>query len=121
MSYHVRHHILSYHILSLQVWKRSGAWFFKGLPKYVIPEKKVEGPKHGTPNNKGKVEYRGSQKGHAGTVRTYNNWSRGRGSQGNIVRKNSCFVHLVMKLTNLFSFDLKILKLNLMKYVSYGS
>lgn len=65
-----------------EVWKRSGAWFFKGLPKYVIPEKKPEGPKHGTPVHKGKVEYRGSQKGPSGTTRTYNNWTRGRGSQG---------------------------------------
>ncbi|XP_053375706.1 rabphilin-3A-like isoform X2 [Mercenaria mercenaria] len=65
-----------------EVWKRSGAWFFKGLPKYVIPEKKAEMPKHGAANHKGKPEYRGSQKGHPGTPRTYNNWSRGRGSQG---------------------------------------
>ncbi|XP_015592849.1 uncharacterized protein LOC107266663 isoform X3 [Cephus cinctus] len=25
-----------------EMWKKSGAWFFKGLPKYVLPEKKVE-------------------------------------------------------------------------------
>ena len=24
-----------------EMWKKSGAWFFKGLPKYVLPEKKV--------------------------------------------------------------------------------
>ncbi|KAL4223052.1 Rabphilin 3A-like (without C2 domains) [Mactra antiquata] len=65
-----------------EVWKRSGAWFFKGLPKYVIPEKKIEGQKHGAGNHKSKTEYRGSQKGHSGGGRPYNNWSRGTGSQG---------------------------------------
>ncbi|XP_022085712.1 double C2-like domain-containing protein beta isoform X2 [Acanthaster planci] len=25
-----------------ELWKRSGAWFFKSLPKYIIPEKKVD-------------------------------------------------------------------------------
>ncbi|XP_020711680.2 rabphilin-3A isoform X4 [Athalia rosae] len=25
-----------------EMWKKSGAWFFKGLPKYVLPEKKVD-------------------------------------------------------------------------------
>ncbi|CAG5122542.1 unnamed protein product, partial [Candidula unifasciata] len=29
-----------------EVWKRSGAWFFKGLPKYVLPEKKTESGKY---------------------------------------------------------------------------
>ncbi|XP_043276689.1 rabphilin-3A isoform X2 [Venturia canescens] len=26
-----------------EMWKKSGAWFFKGLPKYVLPEKKERG------------------------------------------------------------------------------
>lgn len=26
------------HRLHPQVWKRSGAWFFKGLPKQVLPQ-----------------------------------------------------------------------------------
>ncbi|GAV03979.1 hypothetical protein RvY_14332-2 [Ramazzottius varieornatus] len=26
-----------------EVWKKSGAWFFKGIPKYVVPEKKENG------------------------------------------------------------------------------
>lgn len=25
-----------------KMWKKSGAWFFKGLPKYVLPEKKQD-------------------------------------------------------------------------------
>ncbi|XP_046465828.1 uncharacterized protein [Neodiprion pinetum] len=25
-----------------EMWKKSGAWFFKGLPKYVLPDKKLE-------------------------------------------------------------------------------
>ncbi|XP_047097762.1 rabphilin-3A [Schistocerca piceifrons] len=32
-----------------EMWKKSGAWFFKGLPKYVLPEKKTKdgGGKYG--------------------------------------------------------------------------
>lgn len=26
-----------------EIWKKSGAWFFKGMPKYILPEKKVRG------------------------------------------------------------------------------
>jgi len=52
------------------------------LPKYTLPEKKGEIPKHIGPGKGGKPEYRGSQKGRTGAVQTYNNWSRGRGSQG---------------------------------------
>ncbi|KAG7205152.1 hypothetical protein KM043_005519 [Ampulex compressa] len=26
-----------------EMWKKSGAWFFKGMPKYVLPEKKERG------------------------------------------------------------------------------
>ncbi|XP_012270565.1 rabphilin-3A isoform X2 [Orussus abietinus] len=26
-----------------EMWKKSGAWFFKGLPKYILPEKKDRG------------------------------------------------------------------------------
>ncbi|XP_011304048.1 rabphilin-3A isoform X1 [Fopius arisanus] len=28
-----------------EMWKKSGAWFFKSLPKYVLPEKKVKKPR----------------------------------------------------------------------------
>ncbi|GFR91809.1 double C2-like domain-containing protein beta [Elysia marginata] len=31
---------------TILVWKRSGAWFFKSMPKYVLPEKKAEGGKY---------------------------------------------------------------------------
>ena len=70
-----------------QVWKRSGAWFFKGLPKYVIPEKKNEGSKHGGGPGKGKGDYRESPKGRTGSLRHYNNWSRGRGKKLRIYLK----------------------------------
>lgn len=26
---------------SREMWKKSGAWFLKGMPKYILPEKKV--------------------------------------------------------------------------------
>ncbi|KAJ1524251.1 hypothetical protein ONE63_010766 [Megalurothrips usitatus] len=28
-----------------EMWKKSGAWFFKGLPKYVLPDKSVNRPR----------------------------------------------------------------------------
>ncbi|XP_071848646.1 double C2-like domain-containing protein beta isoform X3 [Apostichopus japonicus] len=31
-----------------ELWKRSGAWFFKSLPNYVIPEKKSDAPRYQT-------------------------------------------------------------------------
>ncbi|XP_060067821.1 rabphilin-3A-like isoform X3 [Ylistrum balloti] len=62
-----------------EVWKRSGAWFFKGLPKYTIPEKKtMEATKVTT--SKGRSESRGVHRGQPGSTRNYNTWSRGRGS-----------------------------------------
>lgn len=60
-----------------EVWKRSGAWFFKGLPKYILPEKKAEISKMGN----GKDSHKGSFKGRTGSIRSYNTWSRGRGNQ----------------------------------------
>lgn len=59
-----------------EVWKRSGAWFFKGLPKYILPEKKTDNPKQ----TNGK-DLKSSQKGRTGSIRSYNTWSRGRGNQ----------------------------------------
>lgn len=61
-----------------EVWKRSGAWFFKGIPKYVIPEKKADISKHG--GHKGQREMRGSLRSRPGSTRGYNTWSRGRAS-----------------------------------------
>lgn len=28
-----------------EMWKKSGAWFIKGMPKYILPEKKVTNEK----------------------------------------------------------------------------
>lgn len=64
----------------LQVWKRSGAWFFKGIPKYVLPEKKTGAAKY-TASRLGQ-DVRGSIKSRPGTTRQYNTWSRGRTSHG---------------------------------------
>jgi len=44
-----------------EVWKRSGAWFFKGIPKYVVPEKKTEPSKY--PMRQLRPSPRGSLKG----------------------------------------------------------
>ncbi|XP_065934669.1 double C2-like domain-containing protein beta isoform X4 [Magallana gigas] len=63
-----------------EVWKRSGAWFFKGIPKYVLPEKKLETSK--LAGQKGHKEMRGSMRSRPGSVRGYNTWSRGRASHG---------------------------------------
>lgn len=27
----------------MQMWKKSGAWFYRGMPNYIPPEKKGEG------------------------------------------------------------------------------
>ena len=66
-----------------QVWKRSGAWFFKGIPKYTIPEKKMTTSKY-TGNRMGQ-EMRGSLKNRPGSTRRYNTWSTGRPNQGIII------------------------------------
>ncbi|XP_048482459.1 rabphilin-3A [Plutella xylostella] len=31
-----------------EMWKKSGAWFFKSLPKYILPEKRTTGRYHDT-------------------------------------------------------------------------
>ena len=62
-----------------EVWKRSGAWFFKGIPKYTIPEKKMATSKY-TGNRMGQ-EMRGSLKNRPGSTRRYNTWSTGRPNQ----------------------------------------
>ena len=33
-----------------QLWKRSGAWFFKGIPKYILPVKTVKPAGRGYPS-----------------------------------------------------------------------
>lgn len=34
---------------SIEIWKKSGAWFFKGLPKYILPnQEKKNIPKAST-------------------------------------------------------------------------
>lgn len=63
-----------------EVWKRSGAWFFKGIPKYVLPEKKTGTSKY-TGSRVGQ-DVRGSVKSRPGSTRQYNTWSRGRTGHG---------------------------------------
>ncbi|XP_070203973.1 rabphilin-3A-like [Littorina saxatilis] len=61
-----------------EVWKRSGAWFFKGLPKYTIPEKKGEGGRQAS--TRMRPQLRGSVRGRPGSVRDSNyTWHRARG------------------------------------------
>ncbi|XP_064612197.1 rabphilin-3A-like isoform X2 [Liolophura sinensis] len=77
---------------SREVWKRSGAWFFKGIPKYTIPEKKVEagGLKYHGSLNRGRHEGRSQRANRPGSVRTYNTWSRGgAGSYGDSSEQES--------------------------------
>ncbi|XP_013406961.1 double C2-like domain-containing protein beta isoform X2 [Lingula anatina] len=62
-----------------ELWKRSGAWFFKGLPRYIMPKKKTE---------LDKVPGRGGHPGQGQRSRTgspapqYNTWTRGRVQYG---------------------------------------
>ncbi|PNF18915.1 hypothetical protein B7P43_G01387, partial [Cryptotermes secundus] len=53
-----------------EMWKKSGAWFFKGLPKYVLPEKKRS-------SNDGR--YSGRKLQRPGLEK--NSWSRGSGGR----------------------------------------
>ncbi|XP_077996408.1 rabphilin-3A-like [Glandiceps talaboti] len=57
-----------------EMWKRSGAWFFKSIPKYVIPEKKSDAQKY-QPGRRIEPKTRSRKPGGA---RNYNTWSRGR-------------------------------------------
>ncbi|XP_069680123.1 rabphilin-3A isoform X2 [Periplaneta americana] len=59
-----------------EMWKKSGAWFFKGLPKYVLPEKK---------NSTDSGRYGGRKLQRPGLEK--NSWSRG--SSGLICGKGS--------------------------------
>lgn len=60
-----------------EVWKRSGAWFFKGLPKYTLPEKQKESGKH---TKHIRPQLRGSFRGRPGSVRDSSyTWHRARG------------------------------------------
>ena len=61
-----------------QLWKRSGAWFFKGIPKYVVPtNKKPEAQV--TPSYKRNASSRSDIRVNvhpAQAGRTYNTWSK---------------------------------------------
>ncbi|XP_076453214.1 rabphilin-3A-like isoform X2 [Babylonia areolata] len=60
-----------------EVWKRSGAWFFKGLPKYVLPEKKSEG---GKLSARARTQLHSSFRQRPGSMRDANyTWHKARG------------------------------------------
>ncbi|XP_074640425.1 rabphilin-3A-like [Tubulanus polymorphus] len=61
-----------------EVWKRSGAWFFKGIPKYTIPSKRVDGGKYG--NSRGRLTENkpGARTNRPSSSRTYQTWSKAR-------------------------------------------
>lgn len=60
-----------------EVWKRSGAWFFKGLPKYILPEKKNEG---GKLSARARTQVPGGSFRRPGSMRDTNyTWHRARG------------------------------------------
>ncbi|GFO11356.1 Rab effector noc2 [Plakobranchus ocellatus] len=75
-----------------QVWKRSGAWFFKSMPKYILPEKKAEGGKYPMrmrPSPHGSLKGRptsamtsgiGGSAGGGGSPRDAYTWHKARGS-----------------------------------------
>ncbi|XP_050408654.1 rabphilin-3A isoform X2 [Patella vulgata] len=58
-----------------EVWKRSGAWFFKAIPRYVIPEKKTDCAKY---QARGRIQTQGSRRVRPGGPSPA--WHRGRGS-----------------------------------------
>ncbi|XP_070571491.1 double C2-like domain-containing protein beta isoform X9 [Ptychodera flava] len=63
-----------------EMWKRSGAWFFKSIPKYVMPEKKSDAQKYQTVGGR-RIEPKARNR-KPGGARNYNTWSRaGYGSE----------------------------------------
>ncbi|XP_064647761.1 rabphilin-3A-like isoform X2 [Lineus longissimus] len=57
-----------------ELWKRSGAWFFKGIPKYIYPSKRGAG--YGKAGRMKAGDAVKSNRG--GSGRTYNTWSKAR-------------------------------------------
>lgn len=72
---------------SREVWKRSGAWFFKGIPKYTTPKQRMHDTGKFSSSPKNRMENQGPRKG---SIRSYHTWSRGRGgSNRNICGEES--------------------------------
>ncbi|CAE1269120.1 RPH3A [Acanthosepion pharaonis] len=61
---------------SREVWKRSGAWFFKGIPKYTTPKQRMHDTGKFSSSPKNRMDNQGPRKG---SIRSYHTWSRGRG------------------------------------------
>ncbi|GFQ88804.1 rab effector Noc2, partial [Trichonephila clavata] len=57
-----------------ETWKKSGAWFYKGLPKYILPEKKTENSKYSTVASPSK-----SSEQNQSPQRSYNSWLQSKG------------------------------------------
>ncbi|GFX21798.1 rab effector Noc2 [Trichonephila clavipes] len=60
--------------MCFQTWKKSGAWFYKGLPKYILPEKKTENSKYSTVASPSK-----SSEQNQSPQRSYNSWLQSKG------------------------------------------
>lgn len=60
-----------------QVWKRSGAWFYKGLPKYITPLKSSSRAGE-VPSQPWQSEAAVLEAGSVGTGRSFT-WARGKG------------------------------------------
>ncbi|NWZ23513.1 DOC2B protein, partial [Asarcornis scutulata] len=67
-----------------EVWKRSGAWFYKGLPKYITPLKSSSKPTevHSQPRQS---EPAVSEAEGVGTSRSFT-WARGKGRESHVGR-----------------------------------
>ena len=59
-----------------ETWKKSGAWFYKGLPKYILPGKKTEPSKYSAPPSKANDHHTSSP------VRPFNSWLQSKGRSG---------------------------------------
>ncbi|XP_035206982.1 double C2-like domain-containing protein beta isoform X2 [Stegodyphus dumicola] len=61
-----------------ETWKKSGAWFYKGLPKYILPGRKTETSKYSStaPPPKAAEQSTGSP------VKSYNSWLQSKGRSG---------------------------------------
>lgn len=62
-----------------ETWKKSGAWFYKGLPKYVLPGKKNEPSKYSSAPS---TPSRNAEYNTGSPVRPYNSWLQSKGRSG---------------------------------------
>lgn len=65
-----------------ETWKKSGAWFYKGLPKYVLPGKKGEQGKYSTTTPSTPPKGTATAETYNSPARPFNSWLQSKGRSG---------------------------------------